>query len=77
MKFVRTLYRELGNGGDALKALAVKTFTEFRTTYHSIAQKMIARDLGVEGGVDTSVKVGVIMGSDRYGSASASLLLYK
>jgi len=65
MKFVRTLYRELGNGGDVLRALAIKTFTKFRTSYHSICQKMVARDLGIKD-ADASVKVGVIMGSDRY-----------
>jgi len=45
MKFVRPLYRDLFK---ANKSLALETFKKNRDNYHSIAQKMIAKDLGLE-----------------------------
>lgn len=46
MKFIRPLYRELfTNGGEAGKTLAVDTFKKHGSMYHSIAQKMVAKDL--------------------------------
>ena len=40
--------KALFNGPSAAgKALALSTFQAHRTSYHSIAQKMIGRDLGV------------------------------
>jgi len=48
MKFVRPLYRELNKqGGDAPK-LAKETFVKHRDSYHAIASRLIAKDLGVE-----------------------------
>jgi len=44
MKFVRPLYRDLYK---ADKQLALDTFRKNRDNYHSIAQKMIARDLNI------------------------------
>jgi leukotriene-A4 hydrolase len=48
MKFVRPLYRDLFRAGDEGRTLALATFQEFRTTYHTIASTMIAKDLGVD-----------------------------
>jgi leukotriene-A4 hydrolase len=48
MKFVRPLYRELFKHSEKGKALALKTFQEHRSYYHSIASKMLAKDLGLE-----------------------------
>ena len=47
MKFVRPLYRKLYGAGDEGRALAMSTFTRLRSSYHAIAQKMIASDLGL------------------------------
>jgi len=47
MKFVRPLYRTLAAATNG-KQLAVDTFTKHANFYHSIARKMIARDLGVQ-----------------------------
>jgi len=44
MKFVRPLYRQMFKNS-ATKDLAVQTFEENRSSYHSIAAKMIAEDL--------------------------------
>jgi leukotriene-A4 hydrolase len=44
MKFVRPLYRDLFK---ANKQLALDTFAKNKDNYHSIAQKMIARDLAL------------------------------
>jgi len=49
MKYVRPLYRELAACSDRGDKLARETFTRFKLVYHSIAAKMVARDLGVEG----------------------------
>ncbi|KAH9258460.1 leukotriene A-4 hydrolase/aminopeptidase [Batrachochytrium salamandrivorans] len=49
MKYVRPLYREL-NKFDPV--LAVQTFEANREFYHSIAQKMIAKDLGLATSLD-------------------------
>eukprot|EP01087_Luapelamoeba_hula_P010470 TRINITY_DN2774_c0_g3_i1.p1 TRINITY_DN2774_c0_g3~~TRINITY_DN2774_c0_g3_i1.p1 ORF type:complete len:450 (+),score=69.22 TRINITY_DN2774_c0_g3_i1:816-2165(+) len=46
MKFVRPLYRELAKT-ERGKALAIATFAEQKDNYHSIASKMVSRDLGV------------------------------
>ena len=46
MKFVRPLYRELGDWPEHRQA-AVDTFKEHRTAYHPIAAKMIAQDLKI------------------------------
>ena len=46
MKFVRPLYRELGEWPEHRQA-AVDTFKEHRSAYHPIAAKMIAQDLKV------------------------------
>lgn len=48
MKMCRPTYRALAAASDSARELAVKTFTENRARYHPIAQKMIAKDLGVE-----------------------------
>lgn len=48
MKFVRPLYRALFQAGPKGKATALDTFKENRSRYHAIAQKMIARDFGLE-----------------------------
>jgi len=45
MKFVRPLYRELYRVSDNGKEIARKTFLEHRKIYHSIAEKMVAKDL--------------------------------
>ena len=47
MKFVRPLYRKLHGASDEGRALAVSTFARLRSSYHAIAQKMIASDLGL------------------------------
>jgi leukotriene-A4 hydrolase len=47
MKFVRPLYRELHKHSEG-KQLAESTFKANRESYHSIAARMIAKDLGVE-----------------------------
>ena len=46
MKFTRPLYRALF-GTTMGKEVALSTFLENRSTYHSICAKMVARDLGV------------------------------
>jgi leukotriene-A4 hydrolase len=45
MKFVRPLYRDLYNSGEKGKQLAREIFGKFSKQYHSIAQKMLAKDL--------------------------------
>lgn len=45
MKFVRPIYKQLFAGDAEFKKLAVETFTKHRKSYHSICQKMVARDL--------------------------------
>eukprot|EP00993_Chasmostoma_nieuportense_P005751 NODE_636_length_1991_cov_12.186695_g589_i0.p1 GENE.NODE_636_length_1991_cov_12.186695_g589_i0~~NODE_636_length_1991_cov_12.186695_g589_i0.p1 ORF type:complete len:631 (-),score=194.54 NODE_636_length_1991_cov_12.186695_g589_i0:97-1929(-) len=47
MKFIRPTFRAL-HASQMGKTLAVKVFREKQTTYHSIAAKMCAKDLGVE-----------------------------
>eukprot|EP00808_Paulinella_micropora_P031593 g53817.t1 len=47
MKFVRPLYRLLFAAGQKGRAEALRTFKEHKQGYHSVAQKMIARDLGL------------------------------
>ena len=47
MKFVRPLYRALFAAGDQGKQLAVETFKKHRQFYHSIASKIISKDLGL------------------------------
>jgi len=47
MKFVRPLYRELYASSKG-KDLAVSTFRANSTRYHSIAAKMVAKDLQLE-----------------------------
>jgi hypothetical protein len=52
-QFVRPLYRELFKMGStcaAAEGVAVKTFGAFKHTYNPIAQKMIAKDLGLAPG---------------------------
>lgn len=44
MKFVRPLYRSLGNSKMG-RELAIKTFAEHETMYHPIARKMVKSDL--------------------------------
>eukprot|EP00127_Corallochytrium_limacisporum_P001688 Clim_evm25s77 gene=Clim_evmTU25s77 len=49
MKFTRPLFRDLFNCGDAnVKQQTVDFFKEHKDSYHSICQKMVARDLQVE-----------------------------
>lgn len=49
MKFVRPLYRDLFTlGGEEGKKFALETFQKNRNMYHSIASKMVARDLELE-----------------------------
>lgn len=48
MKFVRPLYRALAAATPGGKDLAVKTFKDHCQFYHSIARKMVSKDLGVE-----------------------------
>jgi leukotriene-A4 hydrolase len=46
MKYIRPLYRDLFTlGGPEGKKFAVEVFTKYRKMYHSIASKMVARDL--------------------------------
>jgi len=47
MKFVRSLYREL-HKNPAGKKIAEDTFKAHRDSYHSIASRQLAKDLGVE-----------------------------
>jgi leukotriene-A4 hydrolase len=47
MKFVRPLYRELSKVSEEGRQLARSTFTQHRSFYHSIASKMVAKDLGL------------------------------
>ena len=44
MKYLRPLYRSLNRKH---KAVAVETFKEAASSYHPIAAKMVASDLGV------------------------------
>jgi len=46
MKYVRPLYRALF-ANEKGKALALATFTKHKDNYHNIAQKMVAKDLGL------------------------------
>jgi len=46
MKYVRPLYRSLGKSAKG-RDLAVSTFTQHHSIYHNIAQKMVAKDLGI------------------------------
>jgi len=48
MKFVRPLYRDLNKQGEAGAKLAKETFAKHRNTYHAIAAKLVAKDLGLE-----------------------------
>jgi leukotriene-A4 hydrolase len=45
MKFVRPLYRALKGLSD--KSIALDAFGRLKNTYHPIARKMVAADLGV------------------------------
>lgn len=45
MKYIRPLFRDLYNSGGAGRAFAVKLFEEIKGGYHSIAAKMVGRDL--------------------------------
>ena len=45
MKYIRPLYRQLYESGGEGRQMAVDTFTQHRTQYHAIAQKMVAKDL--------------------------------
>ena len=45
-QFVRPLYREMFKRESA-KAVAVATFTKYQDTYHPVAKKMLATDLGL------------------------------
>lgn len=47
MKYIRPLYRDLHKSKFGNKR-ATETFRKHRSMYHNIAQKMIAKDLGVE-----------------------------
>lgn len=47
MKFVRPLYRALF-ASQCGKEVAFKTFKENYKMYHSIAAKMVAKDLGLD-----------------------------
>ena len=47
MKFVRPLFRDLFKCSENGKAVALGTFNKYKSQYHAIAQKMIARDLNV------------------------------
>jgi leukotriene-A4 hydrolase len=46
MKYLRPLYRALFRSNMG-RDLALKTFSEVRASYHPIAQKMVAADLGL------------------------------
>lgn len=46
LQFVRPLYREMSKNAEA-KEVALKTFSEFQDTYHPVAKKMLATDLGM------------------------------
>ena len=48
MKFLRPTYRSLLRRGGAFEAAARATFEEARPSYHPIASKMVAQDLGIE-----------------------------
>uniref|UniRef100_A0A7S3LM81 Peptidase M1 leukotriene A4 hydrolase/aminopeptidase C-terminal domain-containing protein n=1 Tax=Aplanochytrium stocchinoi TaxID=215587 RepID=A0A7S3LM81_9STRA len=47
MKFVRPLYRSLFKAGGESAELAISTFKQHQSNYHSICQKMVSRDLGI------------------------------
>jgi leukotriene-A4 hydrolase len=47
MKFLRPLYRALFKSKMG-RQLALDTFTACRASYHPIAQKMVAADLGLK-----------------------------
>ena len=61
MKFVRPLYRSLGNSKMG-RQLAIKTFQENETMYHPIARKMVKSDLAKLEGSDIG---GGIVGLSR------------
>jgi hypothetical protein len=46
MKFLRPLYRDLFKTEKGTP-IALETFEKYKTGYHGIAQKMVAKDLGV------------------------------
>jgi leukotriene-A4 hydrolase len=46
MKYLRPLYRALKGSAEGAK-LALEVFLEARPTYHPVAAKMVAADLGV------------------------------
>jgi len=50
MKFVRPLYRDLYQRGEgtAARNFALDLFKKHRKQYHSIAAKMVARDLQID-----------------------------
>ena len=56
MKFVRPLYRSLGNSKMG-RALAIKTFAENETMYHPIARKMVKSDLAKIDGGNTGMDI--------------------
>ena len=47
MKYLRPTYKVLYNQGGTFREAALASFQEARASYHPIAQKMVAQDLGV------------------------------
>jgi len=48
LKFVRPLYKSLYKAAHGGKELALATFEKYRDTYHPLAAKLIAQDLGIK-----------------------------
>ena len=48
MKYLRPLYRALKGCGGAGGTLALETFQQAQGSYHPIAAKMVATDLGLK-----------------------------
>eukprot|EP00924_Labyrinthula_sp_SR-Ha-C_P011033 snap_masked-scaffold_33-processed-gene-3.1-mRNA-1 protein AED:0.25 eAED:0.25 QI:45/0.66/0.75/1/1/1/4/98/645 len=48
MKFTRPLYRAMYKVGGNYRDFAIELFQRFKTRYHAICQKMVAKDLGLE-----------------------------
>ena len=47
MKFVRPLFRDLAKCSENGRKLALETFVELKSGYHNIAQRQVAKDLGL------------------------------
>lgn len=48
MKFLRPLYRDLSSCSENGRQLALDTFAQLKESYHNIAQRQVASDLGID-----------------------------